>query len=83
MVIAGWGGPNLDSYDHIIEHVMFILAIHQIETVEAISACRLVGKLRGLDENRKAILLRYPDELKKVYEAGKALITGTDPKADG
>lgn len=77
MVIAGWGGPSPDAYDHLIEHVMFILAIHQIETVEAISACRLIGKLRGLDENRKAILLRYPEELQKIYQAGKALVSGS------
>ncbi len=77
MVIAGWGGPGLENYDHLVEHVMFILKIHQIETVEAISANRLIGKLRGLDESRRAILLRHPDELAKIEAAGRALVTGT------
>ncbi|MCX8125589.1 MAG: flavodoxin family protein [Dehalococcoidia bacterium] len=76
MVIGGWGFPEVTIYDHIIEHVMFILHIHNIETVEAISACGLIGKLRGLDENGKAILSRYPTELAKVREAGYALVVG-------
>lgn len=76
MVIAGWGFPEITTYDHVIEHVMFILRIHNIETVEAISACGLIGKLRGLDEDGKAILLRYPEGLRKVREAGCALVTG-------
>lgn len=76
MVIAGWGFPEITTYDHVIEHVMFILRIHNIETVEAVSACGLIGKLRGLDVDGKAILLRYPDELRKVREAGRALVKG-------
>ncbi|MEW6142810.1 MAG: flavodoxin family protein [Chloroflexota bacterium] len=76
MVIGGWGFPEITTYDHVMEHVMFILRIHNIETVEAVSACGLIGKLRGLDEDGKAILLRYPGELRKVYEAGRILVTG-------
>ena len=56
---------------------MFILKIHQVETVEAISACGLIGKLRGLDENGRAILLKYPGELEKVRNAGRALVLGS------
>ncbi len=81
MVIGGWGGPDVDTYDHIIEHLMFILKIHRIETVEAISAGRLIGKFQGLDSDRRAILRRYPEELKKVYDAGRALVEGTNAHA--
>jgi NAD(P)H-dependent FMN reductase len=77
MVIGGWGFPEISTYDHLIEHVMFILKIHQVETVEAISACGLIGKLRGLDENGRAILLKYPGELEKVRNAGRALVLGS------
>jgi hypothetical protein len=32
--------------------------------------------LHGFDEDHRAIILRYPNELKKVYEAGRALVLG-------
>ncbi len=32
--------------------------------------------LRGLDDKKKGLILRFPKELKKAYQAGKALITG-------
>jgi len=79
LLIAGWGGPGAENYDHIMEHVMFILKIHQIETVEAVSAGRLIGKRRGLDEDRRAIMSHYPEELEKIYRAGQNLVTGTFP----
>jgi multimeric flavodoxin WrbA len=80
MLIAGWGGPGAENYDHVMEHVMFILKIHQIETVEPIAACRLIGKRRGLDEDRQAIISHYPEELDKIYRAGENLVTGNDPQ---
>ncbi len=80
LLIAGWGGPGAENYDHVMEHVMFILKIHQIETVEAIGACRLIGKRRGLDEDRRAIISHYPDELGKIYRAGENLVTGNSPQ---
>ena len=47
-----------------------------IETVEVIAASGLMGALSGFDEKGKAIILRFPEELKKAYQAGKALVTG-------
>jgi hypothetical protein len=32
--------------------------------------------LRGFDENGKAMILRFPKELEKAYQAGKSLVTG-------
>jgi len=32
--------------------------------------------LNGLDDKGKAMLLRFPKELKKAYQAGKTLVTG-------
>ena len=75
MVIGTWGLPTTDSYDYVIEYIMLYLNAHGVQTVEAISACGFWGILYGLDENRKAIILRYPGELKKAYEAGKSLVT--------
>ena len=34
-----------------------------------------MGMLHGFDENKKAIILRYPEEFTKAYEAGKLLVT--------
>lgn len=78
MVICTWGYVNdaTDVYDHIVERMIVLLHGHRIETVEAISACGFAGMLHGFDDDYKAIILRYPGELKKAYEAGKALIVG-------
>ena len=78
MVIGTWGyvNDNVDVYDHIIEHQLILLNGHNIEPVEALSACGFSGMLQGFDDNHKAIILSYPEELKKAYEVGRALILG-------
>ncbi|MCX8126123.1 MAG: flavodoxin family protein [Dehalococcoidia bacterium] len=76
MVIGTWGYPNIDTYDHIIERVMIVLNLHKIPTYEAISACGFEGKLHGWDENHRAMILKYPLELEKAYQAGRSLVTG-------
>jgi multimeric flavodoxin WrbA len=76
MIIATWGYPYTDTYDHVIERFSNLLHMHMIEPMEAISCCGLSGLLEGWDENGKAIILRHPDEVKKAYEAGRALVTG-------
>jgi len=76
MVIGTWGYQNLEIYDHVVGHIANLLNGHRIEPMEAISACGFSGMLHGYDENKKAIILRYPEELKKVFEAGKTLVTG-------
>ncbi|RMF96517.1 MAG: flavodoxin family protein [Candidatus Schekmanbacteria bacterium] len=73
LVIGTWGYTHIDTYDHIIETVISILNLHKVETIEAISACAFEGILHGLDEKRIGIISKYPKELKKAYEAGKAL----------
>jgi len=75
MVIGTWGFPATDTYDYVIEYVMRYLGAHGFTTVEAISACGFEGLLHGWDENRKAIILSYPRELEKAYQAGKGLVT--------
>ena len=52
------------------------LWVSGIETVELLSACGFGGMLRGLDNERKGIILRFPKELEKAYQAGKSLVTG-------
>jgi putative NADPH-quinone reductase len=78
MVICTWGYVNdaVDVYDHIVERMMVLLHGHRVETVEALSACGFAGMLHGFDDDHRAIILRYPEELKKAYEAGRALVTG-------
>jgi multimeric flavodoxin WrbA len=78
MVIGTWGyvNDNVDVYDHIIERMIILLNGHNIEPVEALSSCGYSGMLHGFDDKHKAMILRYPGELKKAYEAGRALILG-------
>ena len=76
MVIGTWGYPAIDTYDHMIERLISILHLHGFETIEALSACGFSGKLGGFDENRKAMVLRFPKELEKAHQAGKSLVTG-------
>jgi multimeric flavodoxin WrbA len=76
MVIGTWGYPQTDTYDHVLEEITMRLYVSGVETVEAISACGFVGMLRGLDDKKKGIILRFPEELEKAYQAGKALIVG-------
>jgi hypothetical protein len=77
MVIGTWGYTNVNMYDHIIEQICTLLNGHRIEPVEAISASGFSGMLEGFDDEGKAMILRYPDEMRKVYEAGRALVTGS------
>jgi len=76
MVIGTWGYPAIDTYDHMIERIIGILYLHGFDTAEALSACGFSGKLAGFDEKRKAMVLRFPKELEKAYQAGKSLVTG-------
>ena len=76
MVIGTWGYPAIDTYDHVIEHVSFCLQMHGFITIEALSACGFSGTLNGFDENKKAMVLRFPKELEEAYQAGKSLVNG-------
>ncbi|HEY87017.1 MAG TPA: flavodoxin family protein [Dehalococcoidia bacterium] len=77
MVIGTYGSPFVDSfYDSVIEKVMFILTNFGIEPVEVLSACGFIGVLGGLDDKGKAMILRFPKELEKAYQAGKSLVAG-------
>ena len=76
LVIGTWGYPYVDTYDFVMAEIISIFNIFRIVTVEALSACGFWGMLQGLDENRKAMILRFPRELEKSYQAGKSLVTG-------
>jgi len=76
LVVGTWGAAILDAFDSVVEGVMNSLNNRGIEPVEALSACGFEGLLHGFDDRRKAIILRFPDELEKAYQAGKTLITG-------
>jgi len=76
MVIGTWGYPYVDTYDHVTAEIIMRLHVSGVETVEAISACGFVGMLRGLDDKRRGLILRFPKELEKAYQAGKSLVTG-------
>jgi multimeric flavodoxin WrbA len=76
MVIGTWGYAGLDTYDHTMEQIMTILNLHHLDPVEALSCSGFAGKYHGWDQEGKAIVLRYPEELKKAYQAGKTLASG-------
>ena len=76
LVIGVWGYPYVDTYDFVISSIIDVLNLFRFITVEALSACGFEGMLHGLDENRKAIILRFPKELEKAYQAGKSLVAG-------
>ncbi|MFH0942430.1 MAG: NAD(P)H-dependent oxidoreductase [Chloroflexota bacterium] len=78
MVIGTWGTNDIEAYDNIIEVVINRLNIYHYLVVEAISACGFAGLLSGLDEEGKGVIQRYPEELKKAYQAGRNLVTGED-----
>ena len=73
MVIGTWGYPCIDTYDHVIENIISILNLHKVQTVEALSACGFEGLRHGLDEKRSGVIARHPKQLKKAYDAGRAL----------
>ena len=81
LVIGTWGAAILDAFDSVVEKVMNMLNNRGIEPVEAVSACGFEGLLHGFDDKRKAMILRFPNELEKAYQAGKALVTGQESKS--
>ena len=76
MVIGTWGYPYVDTYDYVMERIIFSLLSFNMVTVEALSACGFAGMLNGLDDKGKAMVLRFPKEVEKAYQAGKSLVTG-------
>jgi len=76
MVIGTWGGPILDTFESVVEKILGMVGNHGIAPVEALSAGGFHGVLPGWDDKGKAIILRYPAELEKAYQAGKSLVTG-------
>ena len=75
MVIGTWGYPYDDTYDFVMQNIMVILKLHSIETVEALSACGFEGMFHGLDGDKKGVVARHPDQLRKAFEAGAGLIS--------
>ena len=76
MVICTWGSIETKVYDHVIENIIRKLESRHIMAVEVLFACGLTGVLGGLDEEGKALISRYPEEMKKAYLAGRTLVTG-------
>ena len=76
MIIGTWGTNNTGAYDNIVEIVINRLNVYHYTVVEAISGCGFAGMLSGLDEEGKAIISRYPEEIEKAYQAGRNLVCG-------
>jgi len=76
MIIGTWGYPYPDGFDSVVEKVMGMTRGYGCQPVEALSACGFEGILHGWDDKGKAMILRYPKELEKAYQAGKALVVG-------
>jgi multimeric flavodoxin WrbA len=75
MVIGTWGYPHIDTYDFIIHNIMIILKLHSVEAVEGISACGFEGMFHGLDDKKRGVIARHPEELQKAFEAGVGLVS--------
>jgi len=75
MIIATWGYPNVDAYEHIVENHLMLLSIYNIEPVEAISASGFEGMLHGLDKEKKGVILNHPECLEIAFESGKGLVS--------
>jgi multimeric flavodoxin WrbA len=78
MIIGTWGYTNVTTYDHVVEKMATLMNGHRIEPVEALSASGFAGLNRGLDDDGKAMILHYPEELAKAYAAGRALVAGCE-----
>ena len=78
MVICTWGSVHaeVEDYTNIISQIISWLRICRYDVTEAISACGFAGMLHGFDDDHRAIILRYPEELAKVYQAGRSLVLG-------
>ena len=78
MVIGTWGYTNVTTYDHVVEKIATLMNGHRIEPVEALSASGFSGMRQGFDDDGKAMIRRYPEELAKAYAAGRALVAGCE-----
>jgi hypothetical protein len=78
LVISVWGVPWVDAFYHIIERISNSLYVRGIIPVEALSACGLGGPLLGLDDQGQAAIRSLPMELGKAYQAGIALVSGSE-----
>jgi len=76
MLIGTWGYLDTGCYDHILENLITKMNFRNIQAVEVIGACGVVGMLSGLDAGGKSILERFPAELDKARQAGRTLVTG-------
>lgn len=75
MIIATWGYPNIDAYEHIIENHLMLLSIYNIEPVEAIAASGFEGIYHGLNQEKKGVILDHPELLRVAFEAGIGLVS--------
>ena len=78
LVIGVWGTAHPDTYESVMERVMTTLSGSNIEPVEALSASGFVGMLHGLDEDGKGMIRHFPKQLRKAYDAGRALVLGAE-----
>lgn len=76
MLIGTWGYLDTESYDHILENLITKMNFRNIQAVEVIGACGVVGMLSGFDAEGKSVLVRFPEELDRARQAGRTLVTG-------
>ncbi len=76
MVIGTWGYLDTGTYDHILENVITKMNFRNLQVVEVLGACGVVGMLSGLDTDGRAVLQRFPQEMDKATRAGRTLVTG-------
>jgi multimeric flavodoxin WrbA len=76
MLIGTWGYLDTESYDHLLENLITKMNFRNIQAVEVIGACGVVGMLSGFDAEGESVLARFPAEMDKARQAGRTLVTG-------
>jgi len=78
MMICTWGLPYVDAYELVMERALTQLSRIRINFVEVLTACGFVGIHHGLDEKKRGIIARFPEEMTQAYQAGRSLVSGGD-----
>lgn len=76
MLVSSWGYLDTETNDHVVEKIITKLEFRNVQVVEVVVACGVVGMLSGLDTAGRGIIGRFPNELTKAYAAGQTLVTG-------
>jgi len=76
MLVSTWGFNDPGCYDHVLDAMTQKLKFRQVEVVEVLGVSNVAGMLSALDDKGEAIIRHFPDEMAKVFAAGRTLVSG-------